>query len=327
MKLLVITERVDSGPGYFGYFVDWLREFAQNCDSVLVICQSMGQYDLPKNVIVKSLGKEAGSGKLTQLLLFYSYVFKHADLYDAVFVHMSPTYVILAGLYWRFMDKRIALWYTHKHVDLKLRIAEKFVNIIFTASSESFRLKSSKVHVMGHGINTLKYAHSSLPWVERSGVISVGRISKVKNIEILIEVMRGIDENCLIIGNPMTRDDEIYYSQIKKSVPLNVRFMGPVANDSLSIYLGKVKVFVNLSSTGSLDKAILEAMAGACLPLTSNEAFKSILSQKYLTTNNPKEISAKLKFLLSTEPDSKLSDYVVLNHSLSGLIPRIVKAL
>ena len=56
------------------------------------------------------------------------------------------------------MDKKTALWYSHKAVDLKLRIAEKLVDVIFTAAPESFTLKTQKKMVVGHGIDVDRYA-------------------------------------------------------------------------------------------------------------------------------------------------------------------------
>ena len=73
--------------------------------------------------------------------------------YDIVFVHMNPEYIVIAGTLWRLMSKKIALWYMHKSVNLKLRIAV-FSQILFYRVCRGFRLPTKKLHVMGHGIDT-----------------------------------------------------------------------------------------------------------------------------------------------------------------------------
>ena len=52
-------------------------------------------------------------------------------------------------------------------------------------------------------------------------------------------------------------------------------------------------LFVNLSDTGSLDKAVLEAMACGLKILTSNEAFKSVLKEENITDKNLENIANK----------------------------------
>ncbi|VAW33214.1 hypothetical protein MNBD_CPR01-313, partial [hydrothermal vent metagenome] len=175
-KLLIVTQTIDENDPVLGFFVRWVEEFAKHAESVEVICLNLGKSDLPKNVRVHSLGKERVSGadntgnieqaqstapsfarrcalRATYAIRFIRLVWRLRNNYDTVFVHMNPEYFVLAGKLWRLMRKRTALWYTHKSVDLKLRIAVLFANIVFTASPESFRLKSNKVHVVGHGID------------------------------------------------------------------------------------------------------------------------------------------------------------------------------
>ena len=154
MKLLIITQKVDINDDVLGFFHRWLEEFAKHCEKITVICLEMGEYKLPENVKVLSLGKEECVSKLKYLWRFYKYIWQERKKYDAVFVHMNPEYVVLGGLFWKILGKKISLWYTHKNVDLKLRIAEKFPNIIFSVSKESFRLKTAKLLV----VSTTEYS-------------------------------------------------------------------------------------------------------------------------------------------------------------------------
>src|SRR3990167_11503826 len=182
MKLLIITQVIDAEDSDLGFFVRWIEEFEKHAENIEIICLKLGKSDLPKNVRVHSLGKpysaEAtkGAGKrLKYVLKFYRYIWQLRHEYDAVFVHMNPEYVILGGLFWRMWRKRIALWYTHKSVNFNLRLATLLSNVIFTASKESFRLKSSKIQVVGHGIDTDFFSPDAS--VARGGwLLSVGRL-------------------------------------------------------------------------------------------------------------------------------------------------------
>src|SRR3989344_6033891 len=143
MKLLICTQTVDSQDSHLGFFVRWIEEFAKHCEKVTVICLRDGGLTISDNVKVYEIGKAASSTQKAVRLL--SLVWKLRTEYDTVFVHMNPEYIVLAGWLWRVWNKRVALWYTHKSVNLKLRIAVIFSHIVFTASKESFRLSTKKL--------------------------------------------------------------------------------------------------------------------------------------------------------------------------------------
>ena len=129
-KLLIITQKVDKNDSVLGFFHGWILEFAKNYEELIVICLEKGEYDLPDNVKVLSLGKEDNVSKFVYLIRFYKYILQNRKNYDNVFVHMNVEYVILGGLVWKILRKKIGLWYMHKSVTLKLRLAEKLVDII-----------------------------------------------------------------------------------------------------------------------------------------------------------------------------------------------------
>jgi len=116
MKLLIITQKVDKDDPILGFFHRWIEEFAKKFDSIIVICLEKGQYNLPKNTKVLSLGKpssvKASKGKGRRLVYiwnFYKFTWQERKNYDAVFVHMNPVYVILGGLIWKIFKKKITL--------------------------------------------------------------------------------------------------------------------------------------------------------------------------------------------------------------------------
>ena len=287
MKLLIVTQKIDINDDNLGFFHRWVLEFAEHAVSVVVIAQQVGEYNMPSNVRVLSLGKERGASKPRQLLNFYRYIWEEVSAVDAVFVHMIPMWVVFGAPIFSFFSKPVYLWYTHKSVDWLLRLAEKNVRKIFTASKDSFRLASSKVEVVGHGIDTEYF----IPRPERrvAGVyriMTAGRISASKKI---IEMIYGIAElirtmpseqriEFVIIGSSRLPEDEKYLAELRQivleqSLDDIVSFMGGIPYSKIAAEYQKSDLFLNFSATGSIDKAVLEAAACGCQILTSNEAF------------------------------------------------------
>src|ERR1700733_6884068 len=115
MKLLILTQKIDKDDGVLGFFHGWVKEFSSHFDQVTVICLGKGEYSLPPNVQVFSLGKEKESGgsKLFYIFNFYKYIWQERNNYDAVFVHMNQEYVLLGGLFWKLLGKKVFLWRNH----------------------------------------------------------------------------------------------------------------------------------------------------------------------------------------------------------------------
>jgi glycosyltransferase involved in cell wall biosynthesis len=351
--MLILTQKVDKNDDILGFFHGWLLEFAKHYEKIIVICLQKGEYDLPSNVKVFSLGKEKENLKIENWYLkiatrfkytlrFLKYIWVERKEYDRVFCHMNPIYVVLGGLFWRFKGKKVALWYTHKSVDLKLRIAEKLANIIFTASKESFQLKSKKVEVVGHGIDVNKFICNEN--IDKKNdffeITTIGRISPIKNHLLMLKVFNFLVKNNIknfvfnIVGSPITDLDKRYQNKLEKYVIENnlssfVKFSGSISHNKILPFYQKVDIFINLSDTGSVDKAVLEAMACGCYILTSNKAFKSILPEDFLVKNDFNILVNKLiKVINIDKNDLKLKskdlrEIVVKNNSLSELIKKI----
>lgn len=333
MKLLIITQKVNREDSILGFFHAWIIGFSKQFESVSIICLEKGQYNLPSNVEVLSLGKEIGVSRFGYLVRFYSYIWNKRKSYDAVFVHMNPIYVVIGGLFWKLFSKPIFLWYTHKTVDLKLKIAEKISTKIFSASKESFRLPSNKLQILGHGIDTDLFRPLSDKKDGHYNILSVSRISQTKNQLLMVEALGLIIKDYpnlkfTIVGGPVTSDDSKYKDKIVERVrdlkiDSCVEFVGAMSQKEVIGFYQRSDLFINLSSTGSLDKAILEAMSCGLNIITSNEAFKNILPKECLVTNDIDRIANNLRLLINKKPDPALREYIVSNHKLDVLISRI----
>ena len=337
-NLLIITQKVDKNDQLLGFFIDWVARLAQKFEKVTVLCLEKGKFNLPENVKVVSLGKDRGSSKLKQFFTFYILLFNLRKDYNAVFVHMNPIWVVLGGFCWRMAKKKIFFWYTSGGVTVKLRLAEKFADTIFTASPESFRLPSKKVIVTGHGIDVelFRPTNDQRPTTndQRLKILSVGRIAPVKNYEVLIGAAKILKDKGLsflvtMIGEAPLERDKNYEENLKlkvKSLKLedNFNFLGKINHQDLVSYYQSHHLFVHLSKTGSLDKTLLEAMACGMNVLSSNDAARSFLPPELVfKKNNVVELAEKIENVHKHKTNGKLREYVLERHNLDRLIDKI----
>jgi glycosyltransferase involved in cell wall biosynthesis len=356
----MITRKVDRYDPLAGFAYGWVKKIARNVDQLKVLCLEKGDIsELPDNVGIYSLGKEKGAGRFARLWRWQILALKLVPKVDGIFCHMNPEYTIAIAPYAFIFRKKIIAWYTHGTVTPKLKLLEKIASKILTASKESFRLESNKVIVTGHGIDT-SFFHPPSPGQEtitkfylagrQAGnlqafkILSVGRISPTKDYESLIKAVdiltndqkiSGLKIN--IIGGPGLPQHQVYLDNLKqmvKSMKLEgiVTFLGAISNVETVGHYQDSDLFVNLSHTGSVDKAVLEAMACGCLILTSNEAFKEIVGPDFMVAqNDPAHLAEKIKWVINLPDEEKqkikerLRQEVVKNHDLDNLAKKIVK--
>jgi glycosyltransferase involved in cell wall biosynthesis len=275
---------------------------------------------------------------------------------------MNPEYVVLGGLFWKIMNKRVSLWYTHKQVNLKLKIAEKLTDKIFTVAKESFQLKSKKVHVMGHGIDVEKFKpNPATPIVPRGGaerrercgrggsilnIITIGRITPIKNCDVLIKTAKILKEkwdknfHIQFIGSPTAGKDEQYFENLKKmvadmSLQNNIDFLGSIPNKDIKSYYCGADITVNLAPTGGVDKTVLESMASKTLVFASNSAFYDYFGQYskdlIFKEKNPEDLAEKIMALEKFENKNEMKEFlfnkVKNTASLSKFIKNILTKL
>jgi len=284
MKILVITQTIDKSDSLLGFVHGWIAEFAKQCSQVTAIGLGVGTHELPENVHVLSLGKEEGRSRILYALRFLVFVVSKRKDYDAVFVHMNPEYVLLGGGLWRLMGKKVGLWYAHGHASLMLRVANRMTDLVFTSTTGGFTIPSSKRRVVGQGIDCRRFSFVARKLCTIFSVLTVARISPVKDIETLIKAFAGLPSGSVldIVGAPAVPKDEQYLEGLKTlaeqlGIGERVNFLGAVPNAALQPIYARADLFVNTSRTGSFDKTVGEAMATGLPVLTSNPAFKEVL--------------------------------------------------
>ncbi len=340
MKLLIITQVIDTEHPILGFFHRWVEEFAKHCEHVHVIALQVGKHSLPQNVTVHSLGKEAGKGRLTYLIRFYKLIISLRHEYDSVFVHMNQIYVILGGLFWRMMGKKIGLWYAHGAAPSSLKCAVPLTHIIFTSTPEGFTIPTNKLQVVGQGIDTTVFKPGLKEGSSVITLITVGRISPSKNIATLLKACaiikaHGVPFTFSIVGLATTDTERSYELEMRAlssqlGLDNETVWAGSVANHALPKLLQSADIFIHDGATNSLDKALLEALFSGCIVISSNPAYRGIASPytpELLYTPNDHEALAAILLrnpVANIDTVTTLRNQLAGKYSIEGLISGIV---
>lgn len=336
-NILIITQKVDRNDDVLGFFHSWLIEFSKSFNTVTVVALGVGDYELPKNIKVFSLGKEKNKSRLMYILNFYYFIWKEQKKYDMVFVHMNQEYIILGSFLWKILGKKILFWRNHKHGNFITRVAVYFSNRVYYTSPQSYTSVFSHAKQMPVGISLNKKLKS---FEKNNSILFLGRISPVKRLDIFIDSMyvlnfKNIKYRSLIVGSPTNNQDKLYeekmHEKSKELVSLGlVKFLPGVPHKDIQLFFNNNSFFVNITGNGSLDKTILEAMAEGSIVITSNIFFKDlIVPECFLDNVEPEYIANKIESLFNTPIDVLIEwrerhrQYVEKNHDIAILVERV----
>lgn len=344
MRLLFITQKIDKDDDLLGVYHEWVKRLAEKAEKIFVVCLYKGEYDLPKNVQVFSLGKESGRSRLKYLENFYRCIWQLRKEYDTVFIHMNPEYLILAGWFWKILGKKTVLWYAHYLSNFKLRFADLFADTIVTSVKKAFPFESKKLLVLQQGIDTELFKPQGIYKKESAfKILFLGRISPVKDLETLLKAVKVLKEKSFdfklsVIGSPTDKDFE--YGKKIRGMAEQFRlgecivWLDRVPNRETARIYNEYDVFVNLTATGSFDKVILEAMSCGLPVLVCNRAYEEIFPsglRNFLIfeEKNANDLADKI-IAVATLPPQKLHDLkkilrriVIENHNLDNLISKL----
>ena len=291
MRLLIITQKVNSSDPVLGFFHRWVEEFSKRVKSVVVVCLQKGDYDLPGNVAVLSLGKEKWKSTLKYVFLLFYFSIRYFNRYDAVLVHMNQEYILSAGWLWKLLGKKIYMWRNHYSGSTLTDISASYCTKIFCTSHYSYTAKFGKTRFMPVGIDTEIFKQDlSVQRIPRT-ILSVGRISPSKNIHVLIEALKILHEKKMDFVADIYGDapagDEVYAESLRKMVGEagltdRIRFFPGIPNTQTPKVYSAHQVFVNLSPNGMYDKTIFEGMACGCFVFASNDDLRAKIDDAFM---------------------------------------------
>jgi glycosyltransferase involved in cell wall biosynthesis len=349
VNLLVLNLGMDAAHSTLGHTTAWANALARRCEHVAVITMFAGQLAVADNVTVHSLGKELGRSEPRRLVEFYRLVGRvlRERRIDACFAHMAPLFAVLFAPVARQRGIPILLWYAHTSVSRTLRLAHAVADRCVTATAASFPLASDKLFVVGHGIDTERFAPPAETGADyETTAVAAGRITPIKDLEEMIEAVavqreRGPALRLELVGAPGTAGDHAYLARLQGSVAAHgleplVAFRGPVPFHDMPTAYHRGLLALNLSD-GAMDKAILEGMAAGCIPVSRNPAFRALAAAhdlgELVAAPGPQGLADGMLAALRRAPDdrralvARLRRIVTEEHNLDTLADRLVAHL
>ena len=349
MKLLLVTQAVDRDDPVLGFFHRWIEEFATHAEGIHVVCLREGHHQLPKNVSVHSLGKESISREIMinhnffqrvrYAVRFWKLTWKLRNEYDSVFVHMNQEYVLLGGIMWRMLGKRIVLWRNHAKGTFATRIASLLAHAVCYTSPAAYVAHYKNAVQMPIGIDTDAFKPSEVRRPEDS-ILFLGRLDPVKRVEVFFAALEMLDNKGVVFhadvyGSPSEGNDD-YAHTVRNQASLlalkgKILMHDAVAHyDTPSIYAAHA-IYVNLTPSGSFDKTIGEAMASGCIVVTANDAVKGVIpSELFVGYENAGSVERALIAALAlgegerSSISERLRNYIITEHSLARLTEQVM---
>lgn len=342
MKLLIITQVVDRQDPVLGFMHSWLEALAPQYDSVSVICLRAGEYALPPNVSVRSLGKETRQSRLQYLCNLFRYLWQLRHEYDAVFVHMNQEYILLAGWWWRLTGKKIVMWRNHHQGNILTRIAVLYSHVVLCTSKYSYTAQFTKTTLMPVGIDTELFTLPAANQPRPFDVLFLARFAPVKKPHLLVAALAQLHQegrtlSVSIYGDPLPHDQH-YYDQVQQQIrdaglADQIRLYPGIPNSETPTVYQQHRLCVNLSSSGMYDKTIFEAMACGTIAMSCNKNLEGMVPATLLFKEDSQEdLANKIRYWCehwseAAELGVQLRQLVVEQHSLKCLITQLKKYL
>ncbi len=332
MRLLITTQAVDENDPVLGFFIGWIKELATHFDQVHVVCLKEGTHQLPANVHVYSLGKEHSTSRIGYVIGFYRYMWRLRGMYDRVFIHMNPHYVLLWGMVWKLTGTPIHFWRNHAKMNVMTWITARFATRMYYTSPFACLSRYAHAVRMPVGIDMDRFvieAHNTKSTKKK--ILFLGRLSRVKQPEVFIETARILSEEYefhLYGDDPSPTG--AYKKGLESQAGKNVFFHPAITNDQTPHIYRAHDIYVNLTPEGSMDKTVLEAGACGVMIIVANKSFKGIVpDESLLETVSASHLAQKITEIetLPTQVRTNMCEttreHIMKEHSLRELGNRL----
>lgn len=350
MNLLIINFVMDPRSQVLSWQTKVAFSLSKNFDKVFVLThgkKNIADSEVPNNLeiiifplfFLKAPMRWLG-GKY--LINFWLLNLQRKYRFDRCFIHMNFEWAIYLNPFFKLFKIPVIIWYAHGSVTKKLELAHKYATRIVSSTIEGFRLPSNKLTLIGQSVDIEKYKLITLKQ-RSSNLIYVGRISERKNLNKIIDVLNlvvkdGTHKNIklIIVGEGLTDEDKSYKIKLLQQIESldlqsNVIFKGHLLQDQIIDLYNDVFAHISFSSTGSLDKTLVEALAVGCPLLTSNDAMVKFLDESYhIRPNKINEASVLVCSLYEKQLEldrNQFREIVIDKHDYNGFIKKLVSII
>jgi len=199
---------------------------------------------------------------------------------------------------------------------------------------EKYRLNPERVVVIPNYVDTDAFKPSETTGKEKNRIIFVGRLDKEKNLVNLIDAVKTLDVELVLIGEGPY--EEILKTKVESERIGNVSFLGVIPNERLPLELNRSEIFVLVSIYEGNPKTLLEAMACG-LPVigTDVRGIKEVINHKkngYLCDTSAESMKeAIMNVLESDELRGRMGRYaretIVEHYSVKSLATKELSLL
>jgi glycosyltransferase involved in cell wall biosynthesis len=335
--LLCFVHSLDSQDMVFSHQQQVVRELRSKFDPVTIVTRKVSNHlgDLHAETHVI----EWNSNKFYSLIKFVvrsiPLVVRARRQNLILFFIQTDFYAAILCPIAKMIGVRSALWYAHKVDSIYLKIASRFVDVMFSANVESMPKLNRKVRIIGHFVDLDTFPPRTRPLENNQlrRLYYVGRCDKAKNIDNLLDAFNSLRtsweglELCLV-GEPSTDENWDYFKALLNDHDVlqrgDVKFLGRLSRENLAELAHKSGILIH-ATDGSLDKVLLEATLTLNPVATCNSGylreFGSWSSQKG-SLDHVQRIVSEVEAILSMDSTELYSsllhrrEKVVGNHSL-----------
>jgi len=316
MRLIFVTQSVDSEDPILGATVAKLRALAERCEELVVITDRIGAHDLPANCTLRTFGAPTKIGRgLRYMRALVPLLLSRRRRPDALIAHMCPIYLVLAAPLAKIVRVPLALWYTHWTIDRTLKLATALADVGLSVDRRSYPLDRPKVKGIGHGIDVAQFAaRDAAP--PRNGtlrLLALGRTSPSKDFDTLVRASArcrdaGLDLSVEIHGASSTEEERRHRLELEALieredlggvVTLGDAVPRPAVPDLVRAADAVVNTTRGQTSGGALDKVVYEAAACAVPVLACNPYFDQFLGglpvELHFGTGDDEELARRLR--------------------------------
>lgn len=350
MNLLMFNLAVDAEHVTLAFGLRWIEALAQRFEHIDLVTMYEGRHRLPANVRVWSVGRERGYPKWFRVLRFYWLTFAvlRQRRPAVVFSHMIPLFSVLFWPLAKLWSLPSVLWYAHGATPRMLRFAHRLVDRVVSSTPQGFRLASDKVDFIGQGIDAGLYPYRPRQRGDVLRLVTVGRLAPSKGQDRLVDALatwehgKNVPWHLTVVGDATSAGERDFAATVRRMaanrLPSDrITFTGRLDAEAIAPLLATADLFINLGTTGSLDKAIVEAMASGCPVVSCNDAFRAIAEAEGFPDCVVGDSPAALPKILdefanmSDEQCRQLGEMqsrvARRDHTLDGLIERLIGVL
>ena len=329
MRLVFVTQRVDSRHPALAATIPKIRALAERVDELVVLAQTGRSEELPAGVELRTFDASSRARRGVT----FERVLARALPADGVVAHMIPLYVVLAAPLVRPRRIPLVLWFTHWKSSALLRLAERLSTAVVSVDRRSFPLESAKVRPIGHGIDVSEFPCVAARDVSPFRALVLGRYSPAKGLPTILEAAAMADGVELEVHGAALSELERRHRQELEQ--FGVALGDAVPRAEVPGLFARAGVLVNNMRSGAPDKVVYEA-AAACLPvLASNPVFDELFGELPLSfaRDDPEALAERLRWLASLPAaereaiGGKLRVRVIARHSVDSWAAGVLEAV